>query len=140
MTDVSHDFQMFRSNYPEVFCKKGFLINFAKFTGKHLCQSLFFNSSVLRLATLLKKSLWHMCFPVNFTKFLRTPFFYRTLPVAASEYYIPVSCSTVLALCTVILYVIYYYFVCSLFFLFLCSVASVHILFLLNIVKIPFSM
>ena len=117
MTDVSHDFQMFRSNYPEVFCKRGFLINFAKFTGKHLCQSLFFNSSVLRLATLLKKSLWHMCFPVNFTKFLRTPFFYRTLPVAASEYYIPVSCSTVLALCTVILYVIYYYFVCSLFFL-----------------------
>ena len=26
-------------------------------------------------ATLLKKSLWHRCFPVNFTKFLRTPFF-----------------------------------------------------------------
>ena len=28
---------------PEVFCKKGFFKNFAKFTGKHLCQSLFFN-------------------------------------------------------------------------------------------------
>ena len=28
---------------PEVFCKKGVLRNFAKFTGKHLCQSLFFN-------------------------------------------------------------------------------------------------
>ena len=26
----------------EVFCKKGVLSNFAKFTGKHLCQSLFF--------------------------------------------------------------------------------------------------
>ena len=26
-----------------VFCKKGILRNFAKFTGKHLCQSLFFN-------------------------------------------------------------------------------------------------
>ena len=26
---------------PEVFCKKGVLRNFAKFTGKHLCQSLF---------------------------------------------------------------------------------------------------
>ena len=26
------------------FCEKGVLINFAKFTGKHLCQSLFFNS------------------------------------------------------------------------------------------------
>ena len=28
---------------PEVFCKKDVLRNFAKFTGKHLCQSLFFN-------------------------------------------------------------------------------------------------
>ena len=28
---------------PEVFCKKGVLRNFAKFTGKHLRQSLFFN-------------------------------------------------------------------------------------------------
>ena len=28
---------------PEMFCKKGVLINFAKFTGKHLCQTLFFN-------------------------------------------------------------------------------------------------
>ena len=27
----------------QVFCKKGVLRNFAKFTGKHLCQSLFFN-------------------------------------------------------------------------------------------------
>ena len=25
-------------------------------------------------ATLLKKGLWHMCFPVNFVKFLRTAF------------------------------------------------------------------
>ena len=27
----------------------------------------------LRSATLLKKRLWHRCFPVNFAKFLRTP-------------------------------------------------------------------
>ena len=26
-----------------MFCKKGVLKNFVKFTGKHLCQSLFFN-------------------------------------------------------------------------------------------------
>ena len=32
-----------RSNCPEVLCKKGVLRNFAKFTAKHLCQSLFFN-------------------------------------------------------------------------------------------------
>ena len=34
---------IFRSSRPGVFCKKGVLRNFAKFTGKHLCQSLFFN-------------------------------------------------------------------------------------------------
>ena len=48
--------------------------NFAKFTGKHLCQSLFFNKvAVLRPATLLKKRLCHKFFPVNFAKFLRKP-------------------------------------------------------------------
>ena len=41
---------------PEVFYKKGALKNFTKSTGKHLCQSLFFNKvAVLRPATLLKK-------------------------------------------------------------------------------------
>ena len=30
-------------------------------------------------ATLLKKRLWHKCFPVNFVKFLRTPFFIEHL-------------------------------------------------------------
>ena len=33
------------------------------------------NTSGLGPATLLKKRLWHRCFPVNFVKFLRTPFF-----------------------------------------------------------------
>ena len=36
-----------RSNRPEKFCKKGVLRNFAKFTGKHVCQSLFFNKETL---------------------------------------------------------------------------------------------
>ena len=40
----------------------------------------------LRPATLLKKRLWHRCLPVNFTKFLWTPFFYKTPPVAASTF------------------------------------------------------
>ena len=49
-----------RNSRPEMFCEKGVLRNFAKFTGKHLCQSLFFNKVAgLRLATLLKKRLWH---------------------------------------------------------------------------------
>ena len=33
----------FRSSHLEVFCKKEVLRNFAKFAGKYLCQSLFFN-------------------------------------------------------------------------------------------------
>ena len=57
-----------KSSRTEFFFKNVVLKNFAKFTGKHLCQSL-------RPATLLKKRLWYRCFPVSFTKFLRTPFF-----------------------------------------------------------------
>ena len=64
-----------RSSRPEVFCEKDVLRNFEKFTGKHLCQRLFFNKVAgLRHATLLKKRLWHRCFPMNFEKFLRTSF------------------------------------------------------------------
>ena len=34
-----------------------------------------FNKVVgLRCSILLKKSLWHRCFPVDFAKFLKTPF------------------------------------------------------------------
>ena len=54
--------------------KKGVLRNFTKFTGKRLSQSLFFDKVAgMRPATLFKKRLWHMSFPVNFAKFLRTP-------------------------------------------------------------------
>ena len=68
-----------RSSRPEVFCKKVVLRNFAKFTGKHLCQSIFFNKVAgLRAANLFKKRLWHRCFPMNFVKFLRAPFLQNT--------------------------------------------------------------
>ena len=70
----------------ELFCQKGVLKNFAKFTGKHLYQSLFFNKVVgLRPAALLKRRLWRRCFPVNFAKFLKTPL------VAASSKYCSLS-------------------------------------------------
>ena len=36
-----------RSSLPEVFCKTGVLKNFAKFIGKHLSPSLFFNKEEL---------------------------------------------------------------------------------------------
>ena len=63
-----------KSNHRRYSAKKGALRNFEKFIGKHLCQSL----RGLRPSTLLKKRLWHRCFPVNFAKFLRTPFLQNT--------------------------------------------------------------
>ena len=63
----------------QLFCKKGVLRNFAKFTRKRLCQSIFFNKVAgLRPATLLIKRLCHRRFPVSFMKFLRTPFLQNT--------------------------------------------------------------
>ena len=68
-----------RCSRPEVFNKKDVLKNFTKFTGKHLCCSLFFcKVAVLRPATLLKKRLRSSCFLANFVKFLRTPFLLNT--------------------------------------------------------------
>ena len=64
--------------------KKGVLRNFAKFPGKHLCQSLFFNKVVgLRPATLLKNTLTKV-FSCEFCEISNSTFFYRTAPVAAS--------------------------------------------------------
>ena len=67
-----------RKQPAEVFYKKGVLKNFIKFTGKYLHQSLFFNKVTGLPATLLKKRLWHRCFPVNFVKILRTRFLLYT--------------------------------------------------------------
>ena len=44
-----------RSSHLEVFCEKGVLNNFAIFTGKHLCWSLFLMKLQARPATLLKR-------------------------------------------------------------------------------------
>ena len=48
-----------RCSVKKVFCKKGVLGNLAKFTGKQLCQSLFFNkvAGLRSTGTLLKKRL-----------------------------------------------------------------------------------
>ena len=65
--------EKFRSSHPEVLCKKDVLKNFAKFKGKHLHQSLFFNKITdLRPAALLKKGLRHRCFPLKNTFFIET--------------------------------------------------------------------
>ena len=62
-------FVFFKSSLQEMFCKKGVVKNFAKFTGKHLWQSLFFNK-------------------VAGLRIVKNTFFNRTPPVAASLVYI----------------------------------------------------
>ena len=57
---LSFNYLIFRSSRPDVFCKYGVLRNFAKFTGKHLCQSLYFN----KVAGLRK----HLCQSLYFNK------------------------------------------------------------------------
>ena len=69
--------KMYRSNRPEVFCKKGVVRNFTKFTGKHLCQSLFFN--------FIKKETLAQVFSCQFCEISKDTFVYRTHPVAASN-------------------------------------------------------
>ena len=75
-----------RSRPLEVFCKKSVLINFAEYTGKHLCQSLFFNKVAgLSPTTSLKKRLAQV-FSFGFCKIPKNNFSYRTPLVAASAY------------------------------------------------------
>ena len=63
-----------------MFCQKGVLKNFTKFTGKDLCQSLFSDKvAEFRAQTCnFIKRLWHRCFPVNFAKFFKNFFFIKT--------------------------------------------------------------
>ena len=67
--------------------RKDVLINFVKFTGKHLRQRLFLNKvACLRpeACNLIKKVSGRIVFPMNFAKFLRIPFFAENLWATAS--------------------------------------------------------
>ena len=64
----------FRSSHPEMFCKKAALRDFPKFTGKHLCQSLFITKVGGQGRQFYLKRTLAQVFPVNFAKFGRTPF------------------------------------------------------------------
>ena len=70
-----------RSSHRKYSVRKGvfFTKNFTKFTGKHLCQSLFFNKVAgLRPATLLKKETLAQVFSCEFCEISRTPFLQNT--------------------------------------------------------------
>ena len=55
------------------------LLQISQNSQKNICARVSFSIKLQALgprsATLLKKRLWHRCFPVNFVKFLRTPFY-----------------------------------------------------------------
>ena len=75
----SASFATSKSSCPEVLYKKETLKIFVKFTGKHLCQCVFFNKVVgLRSVTLLRMRPRYKCFSVNFPKFLRIPYLWNT--------------------------------------------------------------
>ena len=63
---------------PYVFCRNKCFRNFPKFKQEntYAWDPLLIKSQVP--ATLIKKSLWYRCFPVNFGKFLGTPFLQNT--------------------------------------------------------------
>ena len=86
---------IFRSSRSQIFFKIDVLKNFASFTGKYLCWSLFLNKAAgpptlfliklqaLRLASLLKRDSNTVDFLYNWQIIFMNSFFYRTPPVAA---------------------------------------------------------
>ena len=65
-----------RSTRPDIFCKKGVLRNFTKFTVKHLCQSLFFNKVAVEVAcNFTKKETLVQVFSCEFCKISKNTFF-----------------------------------------------------------------
>ena len=81
----SFRFHSWRSSRPDVFCKKDVLRNFAKFTGKYLRQSLFFNK-VQQACNFIKKETLAQVFSCKFCKISNNTS-YRTPLVAASVLY-----------------------------------------------------
>ena len=72
-----------RSSRPEVFCEKDVFKKFAKFTGKYLCQNLFF---VTLQASVLKKETLAQVFSCEFCEIFKNIYFYRTPLVTASVF------------------------------------------------------
>ena len=80
-----------RSSHRRCPVRKGVLRNFEKFTGKHLCQSLFFYKDAgLRhqACNFIKKDTLVQEFPCDFWEISRNTYFKRTTPVAASESFV----------------------------------------------------
>ena len=58
--------------------KKGVLENLAKFTGKHLCQSLFFNKVAVQACKSIKKETLAQVFSCEFCQIFKNRLFTET--------------------------------------------------------------
>ena len=77
-----------RSSQPEVFCEKVVLKNFAKFTRKHECQSIFLIKARSRGLQLFKKETLAQMFSCKFCEIFKSTLFHRTPLGAASVQHI----------------------------------------------------
>ena len=68
-----------RSSHIRCSIKKVVLENYPKLTGKHLCQSLFFNKVAFAACNFIKKETLALLFSCKFHQILRTPFYNTSL-------------------------------------------------------------
>ena len=73
-----------RSSRPDVFCKKGVLKHFTKFTGKFTCPRASILIKLQVSSATLKKTPAEV-FSCEFREILKNSFFYRNPPVAAFQ-------------------------------------------------------
>ena len=68
-----------RSRPPEVFCEKGVLKHFTKFTGKQLCQSLFLIKFQVQICNFIKNETLTQLFFYEFCEIFKNSFFMEHL-------------------------------------------------------------
>ena len=69
-----------------MFCKKGVLGNFAKLTGKHLCQIFFLIKLQALVCNFIKKETVTQVFSCDVYEISKDAFSYRTPPVVAYKF------------------------------------------------------
>ena len=85
--NISNDLFFFnlRSNHRRYSVRKGVLRNFAKFTGKHLCQIPFFNKAAGQAWNFIKKGTLVQVFSCEFCEISDNTFLTEHLWTTASE-------------------------------------------------------
>ena len=77
-----------KSNLPEVFCYKRVLKYFAKFTEKHLCQSLFFNKIPVDDCNFIKREALMQVFSCQYCKSFKNIYFKNICEGLLSPYWL----------------------------------------------------